>query len=143
MNITPFAVLICLVYFVLGYTIYAFIAAVTGATVSKAEDVQAASGPISMIALISFYLAYFTATVPNSSASKFASIFPFSAAFSMPGRIFAGSATGTEIGISIAVLLVTTVLLAYISIKVYKIAILHYGNRLKLSSLFKMYKTEK
>ena len=52
-------VLICLIYFILGYTVYAFLSAVTGATVSKAEDVQSASAPISLIAVISFYLAYF------------------------------------------------------------------------------------
>lgn len=140
LNITPVAIIICLVYFVLGYTVYAFLSAVTGATVSKAEDVQSASTPISLISLISFYLAYFTATVPNSSASKFASIFPFSAAFSMPGRILAGGVSAGEIAISIVVLALTATLLAFISIRVYSIAVLHYGNRLKLSNLFKMYK---
>lgn len=140
LNITPVAIIICLVYFVLGYTVYAFLSAVTGATVSKAEDVQSASTPISLISLISFYLAYFTATVPNSSASKFASIFPFSAAFSMPGRILAGGVSGGEIAISIVILALTATLLAFISIRVYSIAVLHYGNRLKLSNLFKMYK---
>lgn len=86
LSISVTDVLICLIYFILGYTVYAFLSAVTGATVSKAEDVQSASTPISLIALISFYLAYFTSTVPYSSASQFASIFPFSSAFSMPRK---------------------------------------------------------
>ncbi len=133
-------VLICLIYFILGYTVYAFLSAVTGATVSKAEDVQSASAPISLIAVISFYLAYFTSTMPNSSASKFASIFPFSSAFSMPGRILAGAVTGGEVVTSIIVLIVTAVVLAIISIKVYSAATLHYGDRLKIKDLFKLYK---
>lgn len=133
-------VLICLIYFILGYTVYAFLSAVTGATVSKVEDVQSASTPISLIALISFYLAYFTSTTPNSSASQFASIFPFSAAFSMPGRILAGAVTGGEIVTSIIVLIVTAVILAMISIKVYSAATLHYGDRLKIKDLFRLYK---
>lgn len=140
LNINAVDVLICLVYFVLGYTVYAFLSAVTGATVSKVEDVQSASTPISLIALISFYLAYFTSTMPNSSASKFASIFPFSSAFSMPGRILAGAVSGGEIVTSIIVLIVTAVILAMISIRVYSAAILHYGNRLKIKDLFKLYK---
>lgn len=133
-------IFICLIYFILGYTVYAFLSAVTGATISKAEDVQAASTPISIVALISFFLAYFSSTMPNSAASKFASIFPFSSAFSMPGRILAGAATAGDIAISIVVLAITAVLLAYISIKVYSSAILHYGDRLRLKQLFKMYK---
>ena len=140
LNLNAIDVLVCLVYFVLGYTVYAFLSAVTGATVSKAEDVQSASGPISFISLISFYLAYFTSTMPNSAACKFASIFPFSSAFSMPGRILAGASNAGEIVVSIVVLAVTVVILAAISIKVYSAATLHYGDRLKLKDLFKMYK---
>lgn len=139
-NISLGTVVMVVVYFILGYTVYAFLNAVTGATVSKAEDIQSANMPISFIALASFYLAYFTAMVPNGSASKFASMFPFSSAFSMPGRILAGGVGGGEIALSIMILLVTAIILAYISIKVYSAAILHYGNRLKLSDLFQMFK---
>ncbi len=137
-NFSVFSILICIVYFILGYTVYAFLNAVTGATVSKTEDLQSAQTPIALIALISFYLAYFTATIPDSSASKFASIFPFSSAFSMPGRILAGGVTGGEILISIIVLLVTAIFLAFVSIKAYSGAVLHYGKRLNLKDLFKL-----
>ena len=134
------SIVICIVYFILGYIVYAFLNAVTGATVSKAEDVQSANTPISLISLLSFYLAYFTATVPNSAASKFASIFPFSAAFSMPGRILAGGVNSGEIIASVVILLITAAILAFISIKVYSAAILHYGNRLKMKDLVDMFK---
>lgn len=140
LHLTVPDVLICVVYFILGYTVYAFLSAVTGATVSKVEDVQSASTPISLVALISFFLAYFTSTMPTSAGSKFAAIFPFSSAFSMPGRILAGAATAGEIAISIIVLILSVALLATISIKVYSAAILHYGDRIKIKDLFKMYK---
>ena len=139
-NLSVSSVLICIVYFVLGYTVYAFLNAVTGATVSKVEDLQSAQTPIALIALVSFYLAYFTSTMPDSSASKFASMFPFSSAFSMPGRILAGGATAIEIAVSIAILLLTAVLLAIISIKAYSGAVLHYGKRLNIKELFKLSK---
>jgi len=139
-NFSITSISICIIYFILGYTVYAFLNAVTGATVSKVEDLNSAQTPIALIALFSFYLAYFTSTVPDSSASKFASIFPFSSAFSMPGRILAGGATGGEIAISIALLVVTAVLLAVISIKVYSGAVLHYGKRLNLKDLLKISK---
>lgn len=139
-NFSITSISICIIYFILGYTVYAFLNAVTGATVSKVEDLNSAQTPIALIALFSFYLAYFTSTVPDSSASKFASIFPFSSAFSMPGRILAGGATGEEIAISIGLLIVTAILLAFISIKVYSGAVLHYGKRLNLKDLLKLSK---
>lgn len=139
-NFSVTSIAICIVYFILGYTVYAFLNAVTGATISKVEDLNSAQMPIALISLASFYLAYFTATVPDSSASKFASIFPFSSAFSMPGRILAGGATNWEIVVSIAVLIATAVLLAFISIKAYSGAVLHYGKRLNIKDLFRLSK---
>ena len=139
-NFSITSIAICIIYFILGYIVYAFLNAVTGATVSKVEDLNSAQTPIALISLASFYLAYFTATVPDSSASKFASIFPFSSAFSMPGRILAGGATTGEIATSIALLIATAVILAFVSIKVYSGAVLHYGNRLNLKDLLKLSK---
>lgn len=139
-NFSVTSIAICIIYFVLGYTVYAFLNAVTGATVSKVEDLNSAQTPVALISLFCFYLAYFTATVPDSSASKFASIFPFSSAFSMPGRILAGGATTSEIALSIALLVVTAIILAFISIKVYSGAVLHYGKRLNIKDLLKLSK---
>lgn len=139
-NLNVTSIVICIIYFILGYTVYAFLNAVTGATVSKVEDLNSAQTPIALISLFSFYLAYFTATVPDSSASKFASIFPFSSAFSMPGRILAGGATNSEIVLSIALLVATAIFLAFISIKAYSGAVLHYGKRLNIKDLFKLSK---
>lgn len=139
-NFSVGSIAICIVYFILGYTTYAFLNAVTGATVSKVEDLQSAQTPVALISLFSFYLAYFTATMPDSAASKFASIFPLSSAFSMPGRILAGGATTIEIIASILIILVTAIIFAIVSIKVYSGAVLHYGKRLKLNELFKLKK---
>lgn len=139
-NLNAISVITCVVFFILGYIVYAFLNAVTGATISKVEDLQSAQTPIALVAVISFYLAYFTATMPDSGASKFASIFPFSSAFSMPGRILAGGATVGEIITSITILIFTAVLLAIISIKAYSNAVLHYGKRLNIIELFKISK---
>ena len=131
--------IIC-IYFILGYLLFAFTNAVCVVTVSKIEDLSLAQTPVMLIAMVSFYLAYFTATVPDSPASKFASIFPFSSAFSMPGRILAGGASGVEIISSVIALFITTAFLAFISIKVYQGAVLHYGKRLNIKELLKMSK---
>lgn len=139
-NLNVTSIVICIIYFILGYTVFAFLNAVTGATISKVEDLNSAQTPIALISLFSFYLAYFTATVPDSSASKFASIFPFSSAFSMPGRILAGGATTWEIMLSIAILIATAIIFAFVSIKAYSGAVLHYGKRLNIKDLFKLSK---
>ena len=137
-NFTPFGLSMIVVYFVLGYFLYAMMNAVAGATVSKAEDVNSALMPINMVSLFAFYAGYFSLSVPKSSVSIIASIIPFSAPFSMPCRILATDVPTWQIAASLLSLVITIIFIAWVSIKIYSSAILHYGRRLKLKDLVKM-----
>ena len=139
-QITPTLGILTVVYFILGYATYALLYALTGSTVSKPEDVQSANGPVAIISIIGFYLAYFTMMNPTSDLNVFASIFPFSAPFCMPFRVMMGIATPGQIAISIIVLLLTIVIVASVSIKIYSNAILNYGSRVSLKDMINMYK---
>ena len=142
-TITPKLLIVTLIYFCFGYALYSLFFALTGATVSKPEDVQYANGPVSFVAIIGFYLAYFSMMNPSSSLNKISGIVPISSPFSMPLRIIMGTATNSEIVISLAVLVVTTILLAYIAIKVYSSTILNTGSRLTLKEAIKIAKENK
>ena len=142
-SITPKLLILTLVYFCFGYALYSLFFALTGATVSKPEDVQSANGPVSFIAVIGFYLAYFSMMNPSSELNKVAGIVPISSPFCMPLRIMMGTATTSEILISIAVLVVSTILVAMIAIKVYSSTILNTGAKLSLRDAIKMAKENK
>jgi ABC-2 type transport system permease protein len=137
-NFTPFSLSMIVAYFILGYSLYAMMNAVAGATVSKAEDVNSALMPINMITVVAFYGGYFSLSVPKSSMAIIASIIPFSAPFSMPCRILATEVPAWQIAASLFSLVITIALIAWMSIKIYSSAILHYGRRLKLKDLVKM-----
>ena len=139
-QITPTLGILTVVYFILGYATYALLYALTGSTVSKPEDVQSANGPVAIIAVIGFYLAYFTMMNPTSDLNVFASIFPFSAPFCMPFRVMMGIATPGQIAVSIIVLLLTIIIVASVSIKIYSNAILNYGSRVSLKDMINMYR---
>ena len=141
-QITPTLGIFTILYFILGYATFALLYALTGSTVSKPEDVQTANGPVAIVAVVGFYLSYFTMMNPTSDLNVFASIFPFSSPFCMPFRIMMGIATPSQIAISIAVLLVTILIIANISIKIYSNAILNYGSRVTLKDMIKMYKSK-
>jgi ABC-2 type transport system permease protein len=116
--------------------------AVCGATVSKSEDIQQAIMPLSMIAMVSFYFAYMTSMAPESPAAVAASLVPFSAPFSMPSRMLSANIPAWQIVLSLLILAGTTVLMCFISIKLYSSAVLHYGKRLKISELIRMSKAK-
>ena len=129
-----------ILYFILGYTLYALIFALTGSLVQKPEDIQNANSPVSLISVFSFYLAYFSMMNPKSSLSMFASIFPFSSAFSMPARVLLNIVSPMDFISSILVLILTCILIGYASIKVYSNAILNYGNKFSLKDIKKYLK---
>ena len=111
-NITPYLGIMTAIYFILGYLAYALLYALTGSTVSKPEDIQSANSPVAILAVIGFYLSYFTMMNPTSKLNLFASLFPISSPFCMPFRIMMGLANTTDVIMSIAILIATKLLYA-------------------------------
>lgn len=139
-NITVYLGIITIIYFILGYFTYALLYALTGSTVSKPEDIQSANQPVAFLAGIGFYLSYFTMMNPTSDLNLFASLFPISSPFCMPFRIMMGLSNGTDVAISIGILIVTILIIAKVAIKIYSNAILNYGTKMSLKDIINMYK---
>lgn len=139
-NLTPMLAVLTVTYFILGYFLFAFLYALTGSTVSKPEDINSANSPIGFIELVGFYLAYFAMINPSSEVNIFASYIPISSPFSMPFRIMLGTATTLQIIISLISLIVSIIVIAKISIKIYSSAILNYGTKLNFKDMIKIYK---
>lgn len=142
MKLSPQMIVIIAVYYLLGYSLYALLYALTGSTVSKPEEIQSANGPVAILAVIGFYLSYFTMMNPTNSLNKIAALVPISSPFCMPFRVMMGLSSINEMILSIAILLVTILIVAKISIKIYSSAILNYGEKVSLKKMLKMYKSK-
>jgi len=138
-GVTPVNLIIIILYFLLGYALFALLYAVCGATVSRIEDISPALMPVSLISMISFYIGYFTSIMGNSSGAIewIARYVPFCAPFGMPFRLLNGSVTVSQCAISLSVMLVAIALVSGLSVRLYKASIMHYGNRLKIKDLIK------
>ena len=141
-NLSPSVGIITIVYYILGYSLFALLYALTGSTVAKPEDVQSANGPVAILAVIGFYLSYFTMMNPASSLNKIAAMVPISSPFCMPFRVMMNLNTTGELLASLAILLITIMIVAKVSIKIYSSAILNNGNKMNIKDLFKMYKNK-
>ncbi len=140
-QVTPSIIIAAFAYFILGYTLYAFLYALVGSTVSKPEDIQSANAPVAMLSMFGFYFGYFTVIfAPAGMMTKVASLLPFSSPFSMPFRMMMVNVPTWEVLTSVAILIVTIILVIQISIRIYSAAVLHYGSRISVKDLFKLYK---
>ncbi|HBV52884.1 MAG TPA: ABC transporter permease [Clostridiales bacterium] len=127
------------VYFLLGYALYAVLNAVCGASVSKIEDLNSAMMPVMLVAMISFFIGYFTAISGSGSSlfQKIAMYVPFCSPFILPFRLLNGDVAALDITISIALLIAAIIIITIISIRIYSASVLHYGKRMKWKDLYK------
>ncbi len=136
---TPASALLILLFFVLGYILYAFMNAVSGASVDKIDDLNSAMMPVMIISMGAFYLSYFIAVTGTTYdyMIDLAMYLPFSAPFIMPFVLLNGEVALGEILLSLGILLATIVVVTALSIRIYTKSVMHYGKRLKIKEALK------
>ncbi len=131
------------IFSILGYILYLFVFAALGSLVSKVEDVSSAITPITWIFMIAYFIASFGMNMPDSTIMKVSSYIPFVSLFTTPIRYMMTSVPAFEIIVSIALMVGVTVVIAALSIYIYRNGSLNYGNRMKLRDVVKNLIAEK
>lgn len=116
----------------IGYTLYLFLFAALGSTVSRIEDVNSVTSPVQFLVIAGYMIAFSVTSDPNSVLAVAGSLIPFTAPFVMPLRVALVTVPWTQLLISGALLLLSCAVLSFISIKIYRWGTLNYGNKLKL-----------
>lgn len=116
-----------LLFFILGYLLYATIAAMLGSLVSRVEDVQQLTMPLVFLVMIAFFIAMFGLVVPDAKFITITSYIPFFTPMIMFLRIGMLDIAAWEIILSIFILLVTLVLFSLLSARIYRGGVLMYG----------------
>jgi ABC-2 type transport system permease protein len=121
------------VWFVLGYAVYAMAYGALGSLASRTEDASSVAGPVSYVLLAGYWASYIAvASDPDSGWSQLVSLFPATAPFAMPGRLALGAAAWWEPVLAAAIALAAIAALVVFAGRVYTGAILHTGPTLKL-----------
>ena len=128
-----------LVYFVLGYLLYSSMFAAVGAVVDNEADTQQFILPVTMPIIIGLFLMLHTFQYPDSSLSFWGSVIPFTSPLVMMARIAYG-VPAWELALSIGLLVVTFVAMAYLSGKIYRVGILMYGKKPSWKEIYKWLK---
>ncbi len=121
------------IYFILGYFLFATLAAFLGSLVSRTEDVQQLISPMIFLIVGAFIIAMFGLTNPETPFITISSYIPFFTPMIMFLRVGMLNIPFWEIALSIALLLGSIILLAIFGARVYKGGVLIYGK----SSSFK------
>ena len=134
-----------IVFFVLGFLIYAFMFGAIGSTASKLEDINTSVMPITFLFIIAFMVVMFSmgsGSIDNT-AMLICSYIPFTSPMAMFTRICLSTVAWYEIAASIAILIGSTVGIGILSAKIYRVGVLLYGTPPKLTTIVKTVLTKK
>ena len=127
------AIVMLIVWFVLGYTLYSTLFAVLGALASRMEEASNATMPIQFLAMGSYFVALLVViNDPSGTVARIASLFPPAAPMVVPMRTALGGIELWEILLSIAITIVFIYGLFVFGARVYSGAVLHTAGRIKL-----------
>jgi ABC-2 type transport system permease protein len=120
---------IALGFFVVGYFFYASMYAAVGAMVSTEQDAQQVQLPVMLVLMVGLASVTSVSGDPRSVTATIMTSIPFWSPLLMPMRYLLGGATLADVVISLAILVVSTVLIARAAAKIYRIGVLMYGKR--------------
>lgn len=123
-------IVIALVYFVLGYFLLASVMAGVGAATSSEQEGRQFAGIFSLIVVIPFFFFLQIITEPNGDIPVLLSLIPFTAPVTVIMRSSFGAVPVEQLVLSIGILLVTTILITWLSAKIFRLGILLYGKRM-------------
>ncbi|MFU0788676.1 ABC transporter permease [Virgibacillus proomii] len=126
-----------IVFFILGYLLYATLAAMLGSLVSRIEDAQQLIMPMTFLLMIAFFIAIFGLSTPEADFIKITSFIPFFAPIIMFLRVGMLDIPMWEIALSLGLLIGTIVILAILGSKVYRGGVLMYGRSSSLKDFKK------
>ena len=144
-NIPVDLLLYVLVFFVIGFFLYAFIYGALGSLVSRTEDVGGAIMPVTFLFIIAFFVVIFglTSGKIDSPLMTVCSFIPFTSPMAMFTRIAMSNVPPVQIIISVVLAVASTVGIGVLSAEIYRIGVLMYGKPPKLRELIRTLRARK
>jgi len=129
--------LLAMIYFVLGYLIFASIMAGVGAVATTSREGQQIAGYFSLAGVFPLMFAQFIISTPNEILAKALSIFPLTSPTAMIMRLSVTDVPLYELVISLILLVVSAYLIMELSVRIFRASLLMYGKKPTIQELIK------
>lgn len=117
------------IFFLMGYFIYATVYAVVGSMVTTTQEGGQLALPIVLLLVMGFYLSFNIIRSPSSSLAFWASMFPFFAPITMLVRIVTETPPFWQILLSLGIGIATAVGLIWLASRIYRVGMLMTGKK--------------
>ncbi len=117
------------VFFLLGFTLFALIYAAMGSFVSRPDDLQTLSLPLSLVAMVGYLTAIVALSGGGGVWVTIASYLPPFSPFVMLARVMVGTVPPWQLALSIGLLGAAVLVVAVAATRMYAAGVLLYGQR--------------
>ena len=130
-------IIICFIfYFITGYLLYASVFAAIGSAVDNETETQQFMLPVTIPIILALMVALGTMQNPESSLSFWFSLIPLSSPIVMVARLPFG-VPYWQIGLSMALMVITFLAFVWMAAKIYRTGILMYGKKTSWKEMWK------
>lgn len=124
-------------WFVLGFAFYSVLYATAGSLVSRQEETQSVTLPMTAVLFVAYVLAFMASDSPDSAAALLGSLAPPTAPMVMIVRIAHGGVPWWQVVLSVALMVVTIYGLVQLAGRIYAGAVLRIGRRVRLTEAWR------
>jgi len=128
-GLTPVLLLGYGIFFLLGFTLFALIYAAMGSFVSRPDDLQTLSLPLSLLAVLGYLSAIGALSGGGGTWTRIASFLPPFSPFVMLARMMVAAVQPWEVALSIGLLVAAIAAAAVVASRMYAAGVLLYGTR--------------
>jgi ABC-2 type transport system permease protein len=140
-SVPPTTLIAFLVFFVLGYLVYAALYAALGSLVNKTEDVNSVTTPITLMLVATYLLSLLALGNTDADYVKVLSFVPFLSPMLMFIRVALSNPAPWEPLLAIVLLIASIFLFAWLAAKIYRVGVLLYGKRPSFREISRMLRT--
>jgi ABC-2 type transport system permease protein len=125
------------VWFVLGYGLFATVFGTLGSLASRTEDASSVTGPVTIILVLGFLVSFAAIGSADTTWARMVSWVPITAPLAMPNRIAMGATTWWDPVVAVFLTVAAIAGLVVLGGRVYTRAILHTGATLSLGEAWR------
>ena len=125
-------------FYLLGYFMYAFLYGALGSLASRTEDINTSIMPVILVIMAAMFISIFGMLSPEAIWLAVFSYVPFVAPMAMFVRICMTDVPGWSIVLSVALMLLTIYATGSLSSRIYRLGVLMYGKPPRLAELVRL-----
>jgi ABC-2 type transport system permease protein len=140
-SVPALTLLAFLTFFILGYLLYAAMYAALGSLVSKVEDVNSITAPLTIVNVGVYLVSFYALADPDAQLVRILSFVPFFTPMVMFIRVALGSAAIWEFAVGAVLVAITSYGLTWLAARIYRVGVLLYGKRPSVGEIVRLLRT--